>query len=53
MFFYLWSKHRLWVCVSEAVLTRTHDQCFRANIKKNNNVYPCKMIIWKAQGVLQ
>ena len=27
--------------LSEAVLTSTHNLCFRAKIKKNN-VYPCK-----------
>ena len=39
-FSYFSSKHRLWVNVSEAVLSRTHNLCFGAKIRKN--VYPCK-----------
>ena len=35
------SKHRLWVLVSEAVLTNTHNLCFLSG-NKENNVYPCK-----------
>ena len=34
---YFAPKRRLWAC--EAVLTSTHNQCFR--VKYENNVYPC------------
>ena len=38
-FSYLCSKHRLLVHLNEAVLTRTHNLCFRLKIK---SVYLCK-----------
>ena len=39
--FYFCSKHILCVHVrSEAVLTSTHNLCFRAKLR--NNAYPCK-----------
>ena len=45
-------KHRLWVlvrtaCLSEAVLTCTHNLCFRVNIRKYRN-FSSEIIVFTA-----